>query len=108
MIVVDREREELLERVKWKKKEWETRSVCRAVLVEMVFKAVDNSEERHCYDMVSKMVGMAWVEIQATRIVTEIWAGDDSIRKEVERRLKDRRDEEEAIRVMIVEEDERR
>ena len=43
MEVVDREREELLERVKWKKKEWETRSVCRAVLVEMVFKAVDNS-----------------------------------------------------------------
>ena len=108
MEVVDREREELLERVRWKKKEWETRSVCRAVLVEMVFKAVDNSEERHCYDMVSKIVDIAWIEIQASRIVTEIWAGDDTIRKEVERRLKDRREEEEAIRMMIVEEDERR
>ena len=47
MEVVDREREELLDRVKWKKKEWETRSTCRAVLMEMVYKSVDNSEESH-------------------------------------------------------------
>ena len=31
------------------------------------------------------------------------WAADDSIRKEVERRLRDRRDVEEALRIMIVE-----
>ena len=108
MEVMDREREELLDRVKRKKKEWATRSTCRAVLMEMVYKAVDNSEESHCYDMVSKIVDMAWVELQASRVVTEIWAGDDSIRKEVERRLRDKRKEEEAIRIMIVEEDKRR
>ena len=28
---------------------------------------------------------MTWVELKANRIVTEIWARDDSIRKEVER-----------------------
>ena len=33
------------------------------------------------------------------------YAGDDSIKKEVERRLRDRRDEEEALRMMIVEEE---
>ena len=36
------------------------------------------------------------------------WAGDDSIRKEVERRLRDRRDVEEALRIMIVEEEQKR
>ena len=36
------------------------------------------------------------------------WAGDDFIRKEVERRLRDRRDEEEALRMMIVEEEQKR
>ena len=51
---------------------------------------------------------MAWVEPQANRIVTEIWAGDDSIGKKVERRLRFRRDEEEALRMMIVEEEQRR
>ena len=85
----DREREELLERVKWKKKERESRSTSWAVLVDMVYKAVDSPEKRHCYAMISKIVDMAWVELQANRIVTEIWAGDDSIRKEVERRLRD-------------------
>ena len=49
---------------------------------------------------------MAWVELQANRIVTEKWAGDDSIRKEVERRLRDSRDEEEALRMMLVEKEE--
>ena len=42
----DIEREELLERVKWKKKEWETWSTSRAVLVDMVYKAVDSPERR--------------------------------------------------------------
>ena len=53
---------------------------------------------------------MTWLllELQANRSVTEIWAGDDSIRKEVERRLRDRRDEEEALRMMIVEEEQKR
>ena len=51
---------------------------------------------------------MAWVELQANRIVTEIWAGDDSIRKKVEKILRLRRDEEEALGMMIVEEEQRR
>ena len=58
--------------------------------------------------MISKIVDMAWVELQANRIVTEIVAGDDSIRKKGERRLRDRRDEEEALRMMIVEEEQKR
>ena len=69
---------------------------------------MDSPEKRHCYAMITKIVYMAWVDLQANRIVTELWAGDDSIRKEVERRLSDRRDKEEALRMMIVEEEQKR
>ena len=48
MEVVDSEREELIERAKWKKK----------VLVDMVYKAVYSPEKRHCYAMISKIVDM--------------------------------------------------
>ena len=102
MEVVEREREELLERIQWKKKVWST---YRAVFMDMEYKAVDSPEKRNCYAMISRIVDIAWEELQANRIVTEIWAGDDSIKKEVERRLRDRRDEEEALRMMIVEEE---
>ena len=71
MEVVDGKREELLERVKWKK-EWEIRSTSGAVLVDMLYKAVDSQGKRHCYAMISNIVDMAWVELQANRIVIDI------------------------------------
>ena len=74
----------------------------------MVYKAVDSPEKKHCYAMISKRMDMALVELQENRIVIEIWPGDDSIRKDVERRLKNQRDEEEALRMMIVLEEQRR
>ena len=56
MEVVEREREELLERIQWKKKVWST---YRAVFMDMEYKAVDSPEKRNCYAMISKIVYMA-------------------------------------------------
>ena len=72
MEIVDREREDLLERVKGKKYQWETRSMCRTVLVGMMDKAVESSDEKHCSDMVSGMVEEAWIELCTRKIVEEI------------------------------------
>ena len=46
---MDRKREDLLERVKGKKYQWETRSMCRTLLVGMMDKAVESSDEKHGY-----------------------------------------------------------
>ena len=108
MEIVDREREELLERVRWKKKQWETRSLCRAVLVGMMDKAVESSEEKYCTDMVSGLVEDAWIEICTRRIVEEIWESEDSIRREVEKRLDERREEEESMLMMLAMEEDKR
>ena len=91
---MDRKREDLLERVKGKKYQWETRSMCRTLLVGMMDKAVESSDEKHCSDMVSGMVDEAWIELCKRRIVEEIWEGEDSICREVEKRLYERREEE--------------
>ena len=91
MEIVDREREELLERTKWKKYQSEMRSLSRKVLVGMMDKAVESSNEKHCSDRVSGMVEVAWIELCTRRIVEEIWEGEDSICREVEKRLYERR-----------------
>ena len=64
--------EELLERIKWKKMVCETWSTYRAVFVDMEYKDVDSPEKRNCYAMISRIVDMAWEELQANRIDTEI------------------------------------
>ena len=45
---------------------------CRAVLVGIMDKAVEFSDEKHCSDMVSGMVEEAWIELCTRKIVEEI------------------------------------
>ena len=72
MQIADREREELLERIKGKKYQSEMRSLCRTVLVGMMDKAVESSDEKHYSDMVSGIVEVAWIELCERRIVEDM------------------------------------
>ena len=73
MEVDDKDREERLERVKWKQKEYQTTSVCRSVLEEIILDSVGWRGRQVCKDLVEGVVMEdGWEVMEMKRLIAEI------------------------------------
>ena len=78
---------------------------CRALVVEMLQDAVDNSNSRLCKEYVEVVVvNKAWNKLEHDRILREIQTGGEDLRIDVEKSLRDVREVEEAEKALIREE----
>ena len=93
MDVVDRVREERLDRVRVRQLEWASNLLCKEVIKEVIGKAVEVSEEKMCKELIEeRVVDECWKHLEYARIMREIMAGDTSLKMKIERGLRDSRE----------------
>jgi hypothetical protein len=91
--VVDRDREERLDRMRRRQLQWATSQLCRSMVMDMMDSAVHESSRRMCKEiMVEEVVNKAWLEIEFLDIMRVMDRGDISLRARVEQRLKEDRE----------------
>ena len=78
---------------------------CRAMVIEMIKDAVDTSNTRVCKEYVEMVVvNKTWNVLEHNRILREIQSGDDELKMEIEKSLRNAREVKEAEKAMIREE----
>ena len=93
MEVVDRDREDRLDRVRRRQLQWATSQLCKSMVLDMVDTAVCESSMRMCKEvMMENIVNKAWTEIVFLDIMKVVENVDISLRTRVEERLREDRE----------------
>ena len=100
--VVDTLREERLERVRRRQLEWAANMICKEMAREVIKKTMKESDRRVCRDIVEiTVVDECWKHLEYGRIMRQILTGDNSLKLDIDRGL---REVKEAGEAMLTEE----
>ena len=100
----DLDKELMLARVENMKKEWATTRMSRCLVLEMVNISVERCENLHITNMLAAILGEVWKRVEVNRLLGEMEA-DVDVQMRVEKALVIRRkEEEECLKAVLLEE----
>ena len=95
------EREEKLERVERKKREWTNIRMCRSIVLDLVGETVSWVKEKPWREVVEEMVDEGWRRLETSRILLMFSNTEPMIKMRVEENILERRAEEQSMLLAI-------